>query len=418
MAVENEAPDVAASSIVSQVISSWRSSAQQTPDATRVLAQYPQLHRYDSLVMDLAYEEFCLRREAGEAVQMSTFCDRFPTVADSLRILLSAHECIEEDGGSLYAQEQWPELNTHFLGFDLIRELGRGTFARVYLATQPALGDRRVVVKVSQRGQGEAETLGRIAHRNIVPVFSIQEDAATLLSAICMPYLGSGTLFNVTSAIRTARGPRPRAALFLDAGRQDTEIEHVPAEFVEVDPFLVKAPYADGVAHIAAQLADALAYAHDQGICHRDLKPSNILLSPSGRPLLLDFNLSSDDRLERTLVGGTLPYMPPEQLRCVADFQAEEAETNDPRSDIFSLGVILFELLTGQLPFGDQTPHEAAGINAMRILAQQTQGCPHLARLVPDIHPALAKIIQKCLRWDPAERFSSARELALRLRAA
>ena len=79
----------------------------------------------------------------------------------------------------------------------LLRELGRGAFAHVYLARQPALGNRMVVVKVAQYGSAEAETLGRLAHRNIVPVYSVVEDPATHMTAVCMPYLGSATLLDV-----------------------------------------------------------------------------------------------------------------------------------------------------------------------------------------------------------------------------
>ena len=81
------------------------------------------------------------------------------------------------------------------------------------------------------------------------------------------------------------------------------------------DPCLQQGTYVDGVVHLVAQLAEALQHTHQAGICHRDLKPSNVLLTPSGCPMLLDFNLSSDTQLEQTFVGGTLPYMAPEDLR-------------------------------------------------------------------------------------------------------
>jgi len=415
MAIENQTHELEAISLVSDVISTWRSG--NVPNASDVLAQHPQLRGHHSLVLDLAYEEYCLRREAGERVAMSTFCDRFPTVRQSLRKLLATHECIEEEGEQAGGGEiQWPATESMFLGFQLIREIGRGAFARVYLATEPALGDRLVVVKVSRRGGGEAETLGRLRHRNIVPVFSVQEEPLSQLTAICMPYLGSGTLLKAIDTGYVARQAPQHARLFIDVGKQDSTLAAVPAEFIQPDPHLVRAGYVEGCVHLAAQLAEALEHAHQAGICHRDLKPSNVLLAPSGRPLLLDFNLSSDERLPRTLVGGTLPYMPPEQLRGVLIDDGPNAPSNDPRGDLFGLGVILYELLTGQLPHGDQMAGEDAHTAAFRILANQLEGRKPITTLCPDLDQQLATIVDRCLQREPEDRYPSARQLAEELR--
>src|SRR5260221_5587323 len=110
--------------------------------------------------------------------------------------------------------------------------------------------------------------------------------------------------------------------------------------------------YVEAILWIGARLADGLAHAHERGILHRDLKPANVLLTDEGQPMLLDFNLAEDTKLrcEGTVAhaGGTLPYMSPEQM---AGLVAGGARV-DARSDIYSLGVILFELLTGRHPFG------------------------------------------------------------------
>lgn len=305
MAIDYESTGLDANSLVSQVIHSWRVGADD-PDAREILRKHPILLEHRSLVLDLAYEEYCLRREAGERVVLSTYCDRFPTVGQSLRVLLATHECVEEEEleNALPETVPWPKLKSLFLGFNLIQEIGRGAFARVYLATEPSLGDRLVVVKVSRRGESEAETLGRMTHRNIVPVYSIKEDEETQLTAICMPYLGHGTLLKVLDRAILERTTKPQTAarsarLFSDVGQEDVILNAIPQSYKDADPRL-RGPFFEGAVHIMAQLADALAHAHAAGICHRDLKPSNILLAPSGCPLLLDFNLSSDERLQRT----------------------------------------------------------------------------------------------------------------------
>ncbi len=410
-------PALEAASLVSQVISTWRSGS--SPDACEILERHPDLCEQHSLVLDLAYEEYCLRREAGERVLLSTFCERFPTVRKSLRVLLAAHECTEEDAESTQslADTSWPEIGSRFLGFQLMQEIGRGAFARVYLATEPALGNRLVVVKVSPWGGCEAETLGRLTHRNIVPVYSVQQDESSHLTAVCMPYLGRSTLLNVLDAASTNEVSPRHAEMICDVARRDAILDAIPATYTEPDRYLQRTTFVDGIVHIAAQLADALAHAHDAGICHRDLKPSNILLAPAGCPLLLDFNLSSDERLQRTLVGGTLPYMPPEQLRSVVTEELEEESLGDPRSDIFSMGVILYELLASRLPFGDQSPSEEAAVSAARILDQQKAGCEPLSAINQLVDPQLALLVHQCLQLQPEHRIQSAQELASLLRA-
>ena len=119
------------------------------------------------------------------------------------------------------------------------------------------------------------------------------------------------------------------------------------------DAILRKGSYVDGIIHLAVQLADALAHSHGRGICHRDLKPSNVLMTPDGRPLVLDFNLSVDQRVLTAKIGGTVPYMAPEELAVLFEKSHDTGRRHyDPRSDLFSLGVIVYELLTGTLPFG------------------------------------------------------------------
>ena len=176
-------------------------------------------------------------------------------------------------------------------------------------------------------------------------------DPTTGLAAFCMPYLGRATLDDVVD--RTFAGGRPpiRARTILDAITTDSDALDAQESPVPA-AVLRRGSYVNGVIHLASQLANALAHSHGRGIYHRDLKPSNVLMAPEGRPLLLDFNLSVDTRLPTWKVGGTLPYMAPEELaKLIRKDAGPSVNTYDPRSDLFSLGAIVYELLTGKLPF-------------------------------------------------------------------
>jgi eukaryotic-like serine/threonine-protein kinase len=405
-------------SLIAQVISTWRAGLR--PDTAEVLARHPHLRKHQSVLLDLAYEEYCLRKEAGETLSLESYCDRFPTCRRSLGRLLAIHECDAEDA-SLAADLDvehvaWPAVDSEFLGFQLQRELGRGAFAHVYLARQPALGNRLVVVKVAQYGSGEAETLGRLAHRNIVPVHSVTEDPATHMTAVCMPYLGSATLLDVLDAGFAEDEPPTRARFIQNVAIQEALSQVVPEMYSGPDACLQHGTYVDGIVHLAVQLAEALQHTHQAGICHRDLKPSNVLLTPSGCPMLMDFNLSSDIQLERTFVGGTLPYMSPEQLRSMTVQDAVQDADGDPRSDLFSLGVILYELLTGHLPFGDRVPGATPAEAAEQLLARQRAGCPSVRRGNRQVSAALEAVLRQCLTLRADQRPASAQMLADALR--
>jgi len=394
-----------------------RWSRGEEPDVAAVLAEHPELKRYRSVVLDLAHDEYCLRVRRGESLDVEQFSRRFPSFQRSLCLFIEVHRLIEENPHleGFSTEAFWPSEGEQLLGFSIIAELGRGTFARVYLASEPALGNRLVAVKMACRGAEEAEMLGRLRHPNIVPVHSVREDPDSGLTVVCMPYLGRATLCDVLDrAFENAAVPS-RSRLILDMVREQNDNTDLAGESAP-DPFLIRGSYVDGVIHLAVQLADALVYTHTRGICHRDLKPSNVLLSPEGRPFLLDFNLSVDRQLNATRVGGTLPYMAPEQIRSVVLGESGPAGHLDPRADLFSLGVIVYELLTGQLPFGEIPWQRSVAEVAGALLDRHARGPEPIRRKNPRVDKPLARVIERCLAFDPDERPQTAADLLAALR--
>jgi tetratricopeptide (TPR) repeat protein len=167
--------------------------------------------------------------------------------------------------------------------------------------------------------------------------------------------------------------------------------------------------YGQAVLWLAVRLADGLAHAHERGILHRDLKPANILLTDEGQPMLLDFNLSQDTkpqaRASRACVGGTLPYMAPEHL------EALQGGTRpvDARSDLYSLGVVLYELLTGRHPFPVRHGPLPGLLAAMH--ADRQGPPPDVRRWHKAVSPAVESIVRHCLEPVPDRRYQSAGQL-------
>jgi serine/threonine protein kinase/Flp pilus assembly protein TadD len=412
-------PEAAARALASTIKARWRRG--EPPDASAALAQHHELSPFTSLVLDLAYEAYCQRREAGEILDPEEYCGEFPAVRSSLRDLLQMHQHLEQNPHLLREAERWqtipwPHEGETFLNFALRRELGRGAFARVFLAAQTDLGGRLVALKVSLLGAGEAGTLGRLDHPNIVHVYSVQQDPATGLTAICMAYEGRATLDDVRELAFAGPGRPGPAALIREAIAVATPPEPVPAALAP-DRALRRGTYLDGILHLAAQLADALAYMHARGIQHGDLKPSNVLLRPDGRPMLLDFNLAHDRQEAAGFRGGTLPYMAPERLRHTILKEGPEPADLEDRADVFSLGVILYELLTGRGPFGPDPPGLPEEPLARLLLDRQQRGPRPLAEACPAADRSLCRLLQRCLALDPRQR-PSAVTLAGQLRRA
>jgi eukaryotic-like serine/threonine-protein kinase len=288
-----------------------------------------------------------------------------------------------------------------FLGFRLVREIGRGAFARVFLAEQADLADRPVALKVSAVLPGEVRTLARLQHTNIVPVYSVHRSGR--FQAVCMPFCGGTTLAAVLSDCANANRPLSGRAI---AEAVQVKSDHAAGAASSAIAFLETASHVDAVLWIGERLADALAHAHERGVIHRDIKPANVLIADDGQPMLLDFNLAQDDNeAERARAGGTFPYMAPEQMAAFAS----GPKSVDGRADIYALGVLLFQLLARTRPFPDYSGPTA--IVMTRTLEDRRQPPPRLRMHNPEVSPAVEAIIHKCLEPAVDNRYRSAADL-------
>jgi tetratricopeptide (TPR) repeat protein len=276
------------------------------------------------------------------------------------------------------AETQAGAPSASFGGFRILRELGRGGMGVVYEALELAL-DRRVALKLLPdhvrspaalaRLRHEALTIARLDHPGIVKVLTVGEDHGT-----------------------------PWFAMDLVRGRS------LQAELAELRvERRLDAAHFRRCARIAAEVAHALDHAHRAGIVHRDVKPSNVLLDATGRAVLTDFGLARDLELASiTLGGGGTPhYISPEQLL---------GRGTDARSDVFGLGVTLYEMLTLSRPFEGES---FAAIQRAIVLVDPVDP----QRLVPGLPAPLGSIVLHALAKEPARRYASAGELAADLDA-
>src|SRR4051812_10432570 len=181
----------------------WRVG--QHPDAAVALRENPDLAGDRAVALDLAYEEFCAREEAGEVLDSAAFCARFSFGA-SLRRLLTLHRFLDDHPDALGgAPPSWPAPGEEVGDFLVLRELGRGSFSRVYLAVETTAGDRPVALKVSAVGSREAATLGPLSHPHLIPVLSSRPVGPW--TVVAMPFAGTATLEDALSAVRTPGRP-------------------------------------------------------------------------------------------------------------------------------------------------------------------------------------------------------------------
>jgi hypothetical protein len=323
-------------------------------------------------------------QQDGQRLDLDAVGREYPDLIDELRQLLNVAQIAQQFGSasaSATVTAARPvtaaagSLPRSFDGYDLLEEIGRGAMGVVYKAWDPRLkryvalkmmlgGEYATAVELS-RFRGEAQAAAGLSHRNIVPVYQV--GAADGLLYFCMKLVEGSTL-----GTRVSHGPLP------------------PRE----------------AAQMVALIARAVDHAHRHGILHRDLKPSNVLLDEDDQPVVTDFGLakrthgggSSGGLTQTGTIVGTPSYMAPEQA------VAGAAEVG-PASDVYSLGAILYELLTGRPPF-----QAASAADVLLLVRSEEAIRPRL--LSPQIHPDLELICLKCLEKRPEHRYPTAQRLA------
>ncbi len=422
-------------SLLAEIREGWNTGRSVEPED--LLCRWPTEPSRDPDAASVLFEDFCQRRaRASESFETLDeyleVCEkRFPNVAPSVRRLASRRALMASVDGESWntANEKGilrlPDAGESLFGFQLLHELGSGSFAKVFLAEDTKLADRAVVVKVSAIEGDEPKTLAQMQHTHIVPIFSVQEDQASGLRAVCMPYFGGESLATLHAWIWQG-GRRPK--LGNEWNRALHACHRIPTDQNPADrtqrdkqdapsrKWLASASYDQSCAWIIARLAEGLHHAHERGICHRDIKPANILLAGDGQPMLLDFNLADNVGFltgkTPTGLGGTITYMAPEHLRALATRDVALVQKVDHRADIYSLGLVLFEMLTGREPFESDTTRTIVPRKLEALAIERNQMIPSAKKLRPSIPWALESILAKCLRPNPEHRYQRGSQLA------
>ena len=400
----------------------WKAAPQCRLEQSLALATS---HEQTIWLAELMAIELELRRSAGEVPELSEYLQRFPQAEPLVHQAFSESQESNGDGG---LRPQYDRIGDRLGDYQIVREIGRGGMGIVYAAVQTSL-DRRVALKVLKprwfqsprdvkRFQRESRAIARLHHGNIVEVYGVgEQDGLHYFAMRFVSGMGIDRLIERLKRLRTdgerstnnpPSADRPRAAALattLDMeglerdSRGSDEISIPSPDFIRLHS-RSSAMRAAAVARIGQQVAEALQHAHDHGVVHRDVKPSNLLFDRQGTVWLTDFGLAKLDSetagltTELDLIG-TLRYMPPEGLD----------GTLDKRSDIYSLGLTLYELIALR-PVIDTSE---GGCMLDRVAHPNPMP---LRYLDPDIPRDLETIILKTLAPEPNHRYQSAGELA------
>lgn len=414
--------------------------AGQPRPAEDYLSRWPTDPKDDVDAANVLAAEFFWRRDRGERPSIAEYERRHPEHGKSFAALVRRQSLIRSLGGRRNRQDRMlglPGEGDELFGFRLRQPLGTGAFASVFVAEQADLAGRPVVLKISAIEGVEPQTLARLQHTNIVPIYSVHEDPAAGLRAVCMPYFGGANLATVQAcvwkasarpqhgselveALEAVAAPPPEALARSWRGEESGRAPGPPAALPELTPqgLLGGMSYIRSVAWIVARLADGLHHAHQRGVLHRDIKPSNILLSSDGEPLLLDFNVSQDATADsvHAVLGGTVAYAAPEHIRALLDRTPDTMLSVDRRSDCYSLGLVLTEMLAGRSLFGQTGSYSILPTQLQAMVEERAQRVPRVRECRPDVPWSLESIARKCLDPDPDRRYQQASHLAEDLR--
>ncbi len=382
--------------LVDQFAAEWAGPERQPVE--QFLKRHPLLTAQPDAAVRLIYEEFCLRRREGQQPSLSELVQRFPQWQSELEVLLECDRLLGDGPGP----PNFPESGETLGDFLLTAELGRGARGRCFLAAQPSLSYRQVVLKVTSDDLVEHLSLARLQHTHIMPLFSEHAFPDRRLRALCMPYLGGATLAPILAELISVPPDRRSGKSLLDVldNAQQTHPWPQSAKSPARLFLAAQSSYVRAICWIVACLADALQYAHERGLVHMDVKPSNILLTADGQPMLLDFHLAGEPMAIGDPppggVGGTPGYMSPEQLAAVRALSSGRPipAPVDARSDLYSLGRVFAEMLGSPAVSAEPAPP------------------PRSPRFMPGVSSELEELINKCQSSDPNARYPDAAAFA------
>ncbi len=373
--------------------------------------------------LGLLAEEFLESTRRGTPADIESYCATYPHLADRIRAvfptLLAVEQCVAPSTSQAQAIEDVTSspIPSRIGDFQIIREIGRGGMGIVYEAVQQSLG-RRVALKVLpvgasisshnlQRFRRESRAAAKLHHSNIVPVFGVGEHEG--MNYYVMQFIQGVGLDQVLAQLQH----NDRSTILHSEPAHESLTQSTDSDSATATVMLNGSDsssssdsnassdriYWQRVALIAMQLARALEFAHSQGVLHRDLKPANVLLDIHGTVWLTDFGLARiNDDAELTRTGdivGTLRYLAPERLRGECS----------PQSDVYGLGVTLYELLTFVPAFNETDRHA--------LIKQIVQHAPKKPRSINRKIPRdLETIVLKAIEKEIPNRYARAADLA------
>lgn len=358
--------------------------------------------------IEVLASEYADKARQGQNPSIESYIERYPEMAAEIRELFPMVAALEQwksDRENEVLRAQLPDqFKLKHLGeCRIVREIGRGGMGVVFEALEGSI-ERRVAVKLlpwrismvphrQERFEREAQTIAKLRHANIVPIFRFgrHEDYAYYV----MQYVESVNLGHIIGALSERQQVSPAQEIRDEVGDSASD----DATPKPADRKGLKQDSWKAFARIGLQVAQALRHAHRKGVLHNDVKPGNLLVDASGKVFVTDFGLAEplnpDSSEVDESVNGTLRYMAPERFEGVCD------ET----SDVYSLGITLFELVTQQSAF--DTDSRVGLITA--IAAGEVRS---VAETGNDLPPDLAAIITKAISREPNDRYQSAGEFA------